>query len=172
MIVKVTFVKVGGVLDEQFDISAGELATLKKRKKRDLRVKYRNCMKDSKRFEQTHMADKKHTSMILSKTAGDQVIFFAADPFVIDIGRDPEIEEDEGSPDYPLLIAPPPGGTKWTIPQSSTPLLAADADFLAGRRVHKAGPYPIDPEASDQAFYKFTAWSDGARLDPDIVVGD
>jgi hypothetical protein len=169
MNVRVTLVKTGNVLDEQFDMPAPDLNKLKKRKKRDLRVKYRNCMKDPNRFQQTHMADKGHTSVILSKTGADQVVFFAAKAFVIDIARDPEIEEDENSPDYPLMIPP---STKWTIPQSSVAMLATDPDFSAGRREHKAGPYVIDPEALDQAFYKFTAWSDGVRLDPDIVLGD
>ena len=169
MDIRVTLVKTGSVLDEQYDMPAPDLTKLKKRKKRDLRVKYRNCMKDPQRFAQTHMADKDHTSIVLSKNGNDRVIFFAAAAFVIDIARDPEIEEDENSPDYPLLIPP---NTKWTIPQSSVSLPNTDPDFSAGRREHKAGPYVIDSDALDQAFYKFTAWSGGARLDPDIVVGD
>ena len=169
MDIRITLVKTGKELDEEFDMLAADLAALKKRKKRDLRMKYKNCMKDQTRFDGTHMGKKNHTSAILSRAAADRVIFFAAAPFVIDIARDPEIEEDDNSPDYPLFIPP---STPWTVPQSSTALGGTDPDFLAGRREHKAGPFVIDPAALDQAFYKFTAWSAGARLDPDIVVGD
>jgi hypothetical protein len=156
--VTVTITKNGDELDEDIDVKAKRKARDKK-KSRDFRLKYRAAMKDPRDFPETHMADRDHPTVILSKANGDTVCFVAEFPFSLTkVEKDPKIVDDENSPDCPFTQM---NGDRLVFPQ----VAAKQGDMFI------AGKYKVADGAEIQAYYKFTVDAEKCEtLDPDIVI--
>lgn len=101
-----------------------------------------------------HESDPDHVTIVLRDPLDDVVEWQCAHPFVVTVDKDPGLTTIDGTPSNPF---------GWTLPQSSQPV----ADYHSVRAVplKKSG-------AAIQKFYKFTAWCDGLKLDPDIFCGN
>jgi len=143
-----------GALDEVIN----KASDFKKAKTRTLKAKYRAAMKDPTRFPLTHMADNDHAPLLVRDD--DEITFFHSAAFRVSFARDPEIEEDLGSDDTPMLYNGDP-----------VPAQTSTDTGIAGPRRFQAGPFTRNSNAEDQQFYKFTVvTSEFLVLDPDIVV--
>jgi hypothetical protein len=149
-----------GELDEEINFAKD----FKKIKKRDLKKKYKDFMKDPSRFRGTRMADSDHAPLFVRKN--DTITFFHDVSFRVTFTRDPEIEEDFGEDDSesPFVDA---GSGALVVFRDAT----ADTGAPAAGREFFAGPFKRNSKASVQQFYKFSiATAEFLTLDPDIVV--
>jgi hypothetical protein len=159
MDIMVIITKDGDDLQEDIDPAAKQKARDRK-KSRDFRLKYRAAMKDPDDFPDSHMADRDHPTVVLTKTNGDTVSFVAEFPFTVTrVEKDPDIEDDENSPDSPFTQM---NGNPVVFPQVAAQ--QQDGMFIAGK-------YKAADGAEIQAYYKFTVDSDDCEtLDPDLVI--
>jgi hypothetical protein len=138
---------------------------VKKLKKRDIKLTYRQSMKDPTKFSQTHMADADHPTLIIRRGAQDEVNFFCFEEFVISVGRDPNIEDEPTGSDVPFTKRVGANDVTWTFDVSTD--LGGGAPTA---KRFKAGPYKVAADADQQRFYKFSILTkSGITLDPDIV---
>ena len=157
MQITVTITKNGTVLEEDIDATA-KLKAQNKKRKRAFRLKYRDAMKNPNNFPNSHMANRNHPTVVLDKN-GDTVIFVSEIQFTLkDVGKDPDIEDDEDSPACPF-----------TDMQGNSVVFPVAARQDGGMFVTER--YKVADGAEVQAYYKFTVESPGCvTLDPDIVI--
>jgi hypothetical protein len=96
-----------------------------------------------------HDADPDHVTIVLKDSFEDVVELRCAHPFVVSWEKDPGLTAVDNTPPNPF---------GWKTPQASQQV----SDYHAVRAV------PVkNSGAAIQKFYKFTAWSEGLKLDPD-----
>lgn len=146
--------------------AGGGAVDIKKLKARKHRADYKSYMKDSSRFDRTHMGDPGHDSLIMKED--DEVKIFYEKEFWFAVTRDPEIEE-EGGDNNPFESRNSGGWTPMVAPEKATDTGAEIGD----PKKWKAGPYKMLAKGKTQKFFKFIVWTvDGKVLDPDIVFDD
>jgi hypothetical protein len=97
-----------------------------------------------------HEADPDHVTIMLKESVDDVVEWRCTHPFVVMVEKDPALTAIDGTAANPF---------GWTVPQASQPV----GDYHAVRAT------PIkNVGVPTQKFYKFTAWSQGLKLDPDM----
>jgi hypothetical protein len=162
---KVKIVKDHGGLDEEISgkeganpISHGDL---KKLKRKELKKKYRENMKDLSRYSKSHMADSSHLALVMKKNNSDDVVFVCFEPFMISFIRDPEVDDDPDGPDAPFVDG---DGTATVVAASRF-----KGSNPAGEQF-EAGPFKVNADADKQLFYKYSVYTvSGLSLDPCII---
>jgi len=97
-----------------------------------------------------HESDPDHVTIVMKESVDDVVEWRCTHPFVVMVEKDPGLTAIEGTAINPF---------GWMAPQTSQPV----GDYHAVR----ATPLK-NVGISIQKFYKFTAWSEGLKLDPDM----
>jgi len=109
-----------------------------------------------------------HLPIILldKHNADDQVVFISAEPFVVDVEFDPDLQDKEKKDPRRSPFK------DWEMPQFSR--LRAGMHQVVGIFVNEKkrdsdGDDIDDTRPTDQMFYKATVWSQGLKLDPDFI---
>jgi hypothetical protein len=97
-----------------------------------------------------HESDPDHVTIVTKESLDDVVEWRCAHPFVVSVEKDPGLTSIDGTPPNPF---------GWALPQFSQQV----GDYYSVR----AAPLK-NSGAVIQKFYKFTAWSEGLKLDPDM----
>ena len=90
-------------------------------------------MKDPSRFDQTHMADRDHPTLVMKEN--EETTFFHALAFTVGFIPDPEVELEVGAVNCPFEKKVGLVWTKFNVPQA-----AADTGG-AGEKRFQAGPF-------------------------------
>lgn len=110
----------------------------------------RNRMPYGALADHGHDSDPDHVTIVLSESLGDIVEWVSSQDLVVDVGPDPGLVAIPGTPRSPF---------GWMLPERGRP--GAGGFKVSATMVPNGG-------AVRQRFYKYTVWTAGLQLDPDI----